>query len=88
MRGFCIYILIISGTFVNSLIGEFDSQLLKGIHIHCGKDGRYMELTAGQLRQLFQSKLRIRIGDRTHGERDQNLVGMKSRIAAAQIAGL
>ena len=44
-----------------------------------------MKLAAGQLWKLFESKLGFRIRNCAHGQCDQHFIGVKTRIAAAQI---
>ena len=65
---------------VARLAGQLEPQLIHDADIHLGEHDGSVHLAAAKFFQLLEGVRRIRVARRVHGERDQNLVGVKARV--------
>ena len=72
--------------FVNRFAGQLDTEAFEGLDINLRQHHTCVYLTAFQVRDLFHCFLSSRVQSSTAGERDQDLIGVQSRVAASQIS--
>ena len=73
---------------LHGLTCKSNAQFLENLSVHFAKHNRAMNLTATQLRQLFQCLAAVLVVLREYRERHEHLIGMQTRVVTAKIIGL
>ena len=65
--------------------GQFDAETFEGLNINLRQHDGGVNLAAAQFFELFQGDLCVFVGSGAHGQRDQNFIGVETRVAASEV---
>lgn len=65
--------------------GQFDAETFKGLDINLRQHDGGVNLAAAQFFELFQGDLCVFVGSGAHRQRDQNFIGVETRVAASEV---
>ena len=65
--------------------GQFDAETFEGLDINLRQHDGGVNLAAAQFFELFQGDLCVFVGSGAHGQRDQNFIGVETRVAASEV---
>ena len=72
---------------INGIGSIIYAQLFKDVDVHLRQYHRRVTFRAAQRRQLFHRPVRHIVGHRAQYERNENFIGMKTRIVPAEMFG-
>ena len=72
----------------DGIAGEADAELVENLAVNLAQHHGGMNLTAAELREFLKGETAVRVLGAQHSEGNQHLIGVETRIAAAEIIHL